>query len=279
MCGMQIMTDLYAVMGNPINHSKSPAIHTQFAQQAKMDIVYSAMLVPIDSFESAVHDFFKGNGKGLNITVPFKEKAFKLADTLTDRAKTAQAVNTLKLLEDGTILGDNTDGAGLVRDLTVNNDVELTGKRILVIGAGGAVRGVLQPILNESPSEIVICNRTFEKAQILADSFSSLGRIEAIEFSELSGEFDVIINGTSASLNGELPPVPASIISTNTSVYDMMYGKEPTAFLQWAGEQGAVKLIDGLGMLVEQAAVSFDLWRGVHPDSKAVLNDMKEALK
>ena len=273
------MTDLYAVMGNPINHSKSPAIHTQFAQQAKMDIVYSAMLVPIDSFESAVHDFFKGNGKGLNITVPFKEKAFKLADTLTDRAKTAQAVNTLKLLEDGTILGDNTDGAGLVRDLTVNNDVELTGKRILVIGAGGAVRGVLQPILNESPSEIVICNRTFEKAQILADSFSSLGRIEAIEFSELSGEFDVIINGTSASLNGELPPVPASIISTNTSVYDMMYGKEPTAFLQWAGEQGAVKLIDGLGMLVEQAAVSFDLWRGVHPDSKAVLNDMKEALK
>ena len=273
------MTDLYAVMGNPIHHSKSPAIHTQFAEQAKMDLVYSAMLVPLDGFDGAVKEFFKGHGKGLNITVPFKENAFNLADSLTPRAKTAQAVNTLKLLEDGSILGDNTDGAGLVRDLTVNNDVALSGKRVLVIGAGGAVRGVLQPLLNESPEEVIICNRTFAKAEVLASEFSQLGNIIAKEFSELSGEFDVIINGTSASLNGELPPVPDSVISSHTSVYDMMYGKDPTAFLLWAQNLGAGKIVDGLGMLVEQAAVSFDLWRGVHPDSMSVLSHLKSQLK
>ena len=160
------MTDLYAVMGNPINHSKSPSIHTQFSEQSKQDIVYSAMLVPLDGFESAVKDFFKGSGKGLNITVPFKEQAFQLADQLTPRAQTAEAVNTLKLMEDGTILGDNTDGAGLVSDLVSNNKVELKGKRILVVGAGGAVRGILQPFLEQQPAEIVIVNRTFEKHKL-----------------------------------------------------------------------------------------------------------------
>lgn len=273
------VTDLYAVMGNPIHHSKSPAIHTQFAEQAKMDLVYSAMLVPIDGFDSAVKDFFKGSGKGLNITVPFKEEAYKLADSLSARAKTAQAVNTLKLLEDGTILGDNTDGAGLVRDLTVNNQVELSGKRILVIGAGGAVRGVLQPILNEKPEAVIVANRTYSKAEVLASEFSKLGNISACEFEALAGEFDVIINGTSASLNGELPPIPESCVGSATSVYDMMYSKELTAFLIWAQTLGAFKLIDGLGMLVEQAAVSFDLWRGVHPDSVSVLDNLKSQLK
>lgn len=273
------MTDLYAVMGNPIHHSKSPAIHTQFAEQAKMDLVYSAILVPIDNFDSAVKEFFKGNGKGLNITVPFKEEAFKLADTLTPRAKTAQAVNTLKLLEDGSILGDNTDGAGLVRDLTVNNHVEIENKRVLVIGAGGAVRGVLQPLLKERPQAVVICNRTFAKADTLASEFSELGNISPCEFDALSGEFDVVINGTSASLNGQLPPVPESCIGSSTSVYDMMYSKEPTPFLAWAKTLGAHQLIDGLGMLVEQAAVSFDLWRGVHPDSVSVLETLKSQLK
>jgi shikimate dehydrogenase len=273
------MTDLYAVMGNPINHSKSPVIHSQFAQQAGIKLIYSAMLVPKDNFNSAVIDFFKGNGKGLNITVPFKEKAYNFADTLTDRAKTAQAVNTLKLQEDGSILGDNTDGAGLVRDLIVNNQVELSGKRILVIGSGGAVRGVLQPILAETPAEVVICNRTHSKAQDLAAQFKCMGNIYASEFDAIKGSFDVIINGTSASLNGELPPVPESVIAAHTSVYDMMYAKQPTTFLVWANKLGAEKIIDGLGMLVEQAAVSFHLWRGVYPESKSVLEGLKLQLK
>jgi shikimate dehydrogenase len=272
------MSDLYAVMGNPINHSKSPAIHTQFAEQAKQDLIYSAMLVPLDSFDSAVKDFFKGNGKGLNITVPFKEQAFQLADQLTPRAQTAQAVNTLKLMEDGSILGDNTDGAGLVSDLTVNNQVSLEGKRVLVVGAGGAVRGILQPFLEQSPTEIIIVNRTFEKAQALADSFQSMGNIQALTFDELSTPFDVIVNGTSASLSGDLPPLGSGVIDGDTVVYDMMYGKEPTPFMVWASDLGAKQAIDGLGMLVEQAAVSFELWREVKPNSKSVLKTLREQL-
>lgn len=272
------MSDLYAVMGNPINHSKSPVIHTQFAEQAKQDLIYSAMLVPLDGFDSAVNDFFKGNGKGLNITVPFKEQAFQLADQLTPRAQTAQAVNTLKLMDDGSILGDNTDGAGLVSDLTVNNQVALEGKRVLVVGAGGAVRGILQPFLEQNPAEIIIVNRTFEKAQALADSFQSMGNIQALTFEELSSPFDVIVNGTSASLSGDLPPLGSAVIDADTVVYDMMYGKEPTPFMTWALGLGAKQAIDGLGMLVEQAAVSFELWRAVKPNSTAVLQGMREQL-
>lgn len=273
------MTDLYAVMGNPINHSKSPQIHSQFAEQAQQDLVYSAMLVPIDGFESAVRDFFKGHGKGLNITVPFKEQAYKLADELSPRALKAMAVNTLMLLPDGKILGDNTDGAGLVNDLTRNLQLELTGKRILVIGAGGAVRGILQPFLEQSPQSITICNRTFEKAQSLADSFQDLGNVQACRFEDLHQPFDLIINGTSASLAGELPPIPKEVINQQTHVYDMMYGKEPTVFLQWAHELGAVKCTDGLGMLVGQAAVSFELWRGIRPDTVSVQEDMRRLLE
>ena len=273
------MTDLYAVMGNPINHSKSPSIHAQFAEQAKQDLVYSAMLVPKEGFEPAVKDFFKGSGKGLNITVPFKEQAFQLATVLTPRAQTAQAVNTLVLQEDGSILGDNTDGAGLVRDLVMNQHVEITGKRILVIGAGGAVRGILQPFLEQDPEHIVIVNRTFEKAQLLADNFKDFGSIEAKEFEALTESFDVIINGTSASLSGELPPLPDLVVGNETAVYDMMYAKELTPFLVWAQNLGAKKIIDGLGMLVEQAAVSFEIWRGVKPDSVTVLTDLREQLQ
>lgn len=273
------MTDLYAVMGNPINHSKSPSIHAQFAEQAKQDLVYSAMLVPIEGFDAAVKDFFKGSGKGLNITVPFKEQAFAVASTLTPRAQTAKAVNTLMLQEDGSILGDNTDGAGLVRDLVTNQQVELTGKRVLVIGAGGAVRGILQPFLEQNPEQIVIVNRTFEKAQSLADSFRALGNIQAQTFDDLAAPFDVIINGTSASLSGEVPPLPDSVVGENTVVYDMMYSRELTPFLTWAQNLGVAKIIDGLGMLVEQAAVSFELWRGKKPDSAAVLSDLREQLQ
>lgn len=273
------MTDLYAVMGNPINHSKSPSIHAQFAEQAKQDLVYSAMLVPIEGFDAAVKDFFKGSGKGLNITVPFKEQAFVLANALTPRAQTAQAVNTLMLQEDGSILGDNTDGAGLVRDLVMNQQVEITGKRVLVIGAGGAVRGILQPFLEQDPELIVIVNRTVEKAQALADSFKDFGNIQAQRFEDLSEPFDVIINGTSASLSGDVPPLPDTVVAVNTAVYDMMYSRELTPFLVWAQKLGARKVIDGLGMLVEQAAVSFELWRGKKPDSIAVLSDLREQLQ
>lgn len=272
------MTDLYAVMGNPINHSKSPQIHSQFAQQCKQDLVYSAMLVPIDGFDSAVKEFFKGSGKGLNITVPFKEQAFQIADELTERAATAQAVNTLKLMEDGRILGDNTDGAGLVHDITANNQISLTGKRILVVGAGGAVRGILQPFLAENPESITIVNRTFEKAQALAESFSGMGNINAQTFEALDGAFDVIINGTSASLSGDLPPLPPLVIAGNSVVCDMMYAKQPTVFMDWAKSHGAGTVIDGLGMLVGQAAVSFDLWRGYKPEIASVLTSMRAQL-
>ncbi len=273
------MTDLYAVMGNPINHSKSPQIHSEFAEQTSQDIVYSAMLVPVDGFESAVKNFFKKSGKGLNITVPFKEQAFKVADKLTIRAQTAQAVNTLILQEDGSILGDNTDGAGLVGDLIANHQVALKGQRILVIGAGGAVRGILQPFLSQQPDAITLVNRTFEKAQILAKGFSEFGNISACEFTQLDEPFDVIINGTSASLSGELPPIPSCVIGKNTVVYDMMYGKELTPFLKWAQQNGAVKVLDGLGMLVGQAAVSFELWRKQQPNSQAVLLNMRKQLQ
>ena len=273
------MTDLYAVMGNPIHHSKSPQIHTQFAEQSKQDLVYSAMLVPIDGFKSAVSNFFKGKGRGLNITVPFKEEAFKFADQLTERAQTAQAVNTLMLQEDGSILGDNTDGAGLVGDLILNNKVDLKGKRILVIGAGGAVRGILHPFLKQGPTSITIANRTFEKAQVLAENFNEFGSIEAAEFDQLNAPFDVIINGTSASLNGDIPPISTDVIGPDTVVYDMMYAKQPTNFLVWAQSNGAKKAIDGLGMLVGQAAVSFELWRGQRPDSGIVLDTMRKQLQ
>ncbi|WP_396588051.1 shikimate dehydrogenase [Bermanella sp. R86510] len=275
------MTDLYAVMGNPINHSKSPQIQSEFAEQTQQKLVYSAMLVPIDGFSAAVKDFFKanGSGQGLNITVPFKEQAFALADQLTARAQTAQAVNTLMRLEDGQILGDNTDGAGLVKDLTQNHNTPLSGRRVLVIGAGGAVRGILQPCLEQNPSELIVVNRTASKAQRLAEQFADLGNIKASRFEDLAGEFDVIINGTSASLSGDLPPVPASGIGANTVVYDMMYGQEPTAFLVWASENGAKAVIDGLGMLVEQAAVSFALWRGVEPDSEQVLTQLRKQIQ
>lgn len=276
--GASSTMDLYAVMGNPINHSKSPVIHTQFAELTKQDLIYSAMLVPKDGFDSAVSDFFKGSGRGLNITVPFKEEAFAYVDAMSERAQIAKAVNTLILQEDGSVLGENTDGAGLVRDLTVNLNVHLIGRRVLILGAGGAVRGVLKPILDEQPQSITIANRTFEKAEALASEFSQYGDVAAQKFEDVAGEFDVIINGTSASLQGDLPPISNDVIGTKTQVYDMMYGKEPTPFMAWATEQGAAQAFDGLGMLVEQAAESFFLWRGVRPDSRSVLKNLRASL-
>ena len=270
------MTDLYAVMGNPIGHSKSPQIHTAFAKITDQNMLYSAILVPLDGFDTAVDDFFRRGGKGLNITVPFKEDAWRYADKFTARAQRAEAVNTLQKLEDGTVLADNTDGVGMVRDIMVNQGVTIEGKRVLVLGAGGAVRGILQPVLEQKPASVTLANRTVSKAEALANDFADLGDITVSGFAEVAGQFDLIINGTSASLAGELPPVPATCITPDTVSYDMMYGAETTVFNQWALDHGAAKAIDGLGMLVEQAAEAFLLWRDVRPATEGVMSAIRE---
>jgi shikimate dehydrogenase len=271
------MSDLYAVMGNPINHSKSPQIHSAFAEQTEQDLIYSAILVPLEKFKDEADHFF-GNGRGLNITVPFKEDAWQYADIYSSRALRAGAVNTLIKKEDGSIHADNTDGIGMVRDITVNNSCDIAGKRVLVLGAGGAVRGILEPVLEEKPLEVVVANRTVSKAQDLAKDFSDIGKISGCGFDQIEGQFDLIINGTSASLSGDLPPIPESVIHLGTTCYDMMYGAEPTVFNQWAASLNAAATLDGLGMLVEQAAESFNLWRGVRPDSAPVIKSIRENL-
>ncbi|MGY4532247.1 shikimate dehydrogenase [Pseudomonas sp. TE3786] len=270
--------DRYGVFGNPIGHSKSPLIHRLFAEQTGQQLSYEALLAPLDGFTAFARDFF-ANGCGGNVTVPFKEQAYQLADSLTPRAQRAGAVNTLSKQNDGGLLGDNTDGAGLVRDLTVNAGVDLKGQRILVLGAGGAVRGVLAPLLAEQPHSVVIANRTVEKAEALARLFADLGPVAACGFDWLEAPVDLIINGTSASLAGELPPISPSLIKAgHTLCYDMMYGKGLTAFNQWASDQGAARTVDGLGMLVEQAAEAFFLWRGVRPGSASVLAELRRQL-
>ncbi|WP_374322638.1 shikimate dehydrogenase [Aquipseudomonas alcaligenes] len=271
------MTDRYGVFGNPIGHSKSPLIHRLFAAQTGQDLTYEALLAPLDDFAGYARAFFV-EGRGGNVTVPFKEEAYRLADELSERARRAGAVNTLKKLDDR-LLGDNTDGAGLVRDLTANAGLDLADKRILLLGAGGAVRGVLAPLLAERPQSLTIANRTVAKAEQLAHEFADLGPVAAAGFDWLSEPVDLIINGTSASLAGELPPIDASLIQAGHTVcYDMMYGKQATAFNRWAAEHGAVRCIDGLGMLVEQAAEAFCVWRGVRPDSAPVLAELRRQL-
>ncbi|KRW60981.1 shikimate dehydrogenase [Pseudomonas sp. TTU2014-080ASC] len=270
--------DRYAVFGNPIGHSKSPLIHRQFADQTGEDLSYEALLAPLEDFPGFAREFFR-TGLGANVTVPFKEQAFTLACNLTARAQRAGAVNTLKKLSDGSLLGDNTDGAGLVRDLRVNNAVTLKGQRILLLGAGGAVRGVLQPLLAEQPESLVIANRTVEKAEQLAREFADLGPVVASGFDWIDAPVDLIINGTSASLAGELPPIAPSLIKPGHTVcYDMMYGKDMTAFNRWATEHGAARTLDGLGMLVEQAAEAFFVWRDVRPTSQIVLAELRRLL-
>ena len=277
------MTDRYAVFGSPISHSKSPFIHGQFAASTQESLIYEAILAPIDTFEASLMAFFNAGGKGANVTLPFKEKAFALCNSISPEAKLAGAVNTLTLLPDGTIRGDNTDGLGLVADLIANLG-SLHDKKVLLIGAGGAARGCILPLLNEGIAQLTISNRTYSKAQGLVDIFTVVNdsayasKVSAIKMSELTGEFDIIINSTSASLAGELPPVPARIITTKTVCYDMMYGASVTAFNQWSLFQGAAKVIDGLGMLVGQAAKSFTLWRGVEPDTQVVLNLLRDKL-
>ncbi|ANF25060.1 shikimate dehydrogenase [Stutzerimonas stutzeri] len=269
--------DRYGVFGNPIGHSKSPQIHRLFAEQTGQTLSYEPLLAPLDDFPGYAGAFFE-QGLGANVTVPFKEQAFRLADQLSERAQRAGAVNTLKKLEDGRLLGDNTDGIGLVRDLLDNAGVTLQGKRILLLGAGGAVRGVLEPLLAQRPVALVISNRTLAKAEQLAGEFAELGPVSASAFEHLRGPFDVIINGTSASLGGELPPLGDDLIEPGVTLcYDMMYGAKPTPFCQWAAERDAATR-DGLGMLVEQAAAAFELWRGVRPDSGPVLTQLRSQL-
>lgn len=272
------MTDQYAVFGNPINHSKSPAIHRQFAEQTGQDLHYARQLVPEGEFAQAAGAFFEQGGKGLNITVPFKLDAFAFAQTLTPRAQRAGAVNTLAIQADGRLLGDNTDGIGMVHDMH-NLGWEIQGKRVLILGAGGAVRGVLQPLLAEQPSLVVIANRTFVKAEELASLFLDLGEVKAKTYEQLEGDqFDLVINGTSASLSGDLPPLPPHILAPNACCYDMMYGAEPTVFMRWAEQEGAARIADGLGMLVGQAAEAFYLWRHIRPEVIPVITSLRRQL-
>ena len=262
----------YAVMGNPIAHSKSPVIHKQFAHQFGHDIEYTALWVDLDGFAEAAERFRAEGGRGLNVTVPFKLEAFRLADNLSDRARLAEAVNTIRFEADGKIFGDNTDGTGLVHDITKNLGVHLRDKKILVLGAGGAVRGVLGPLLKQHPAVLVIANRTVSRAQELSRAFGRYGKVEACGYDELVGKrFDVVINGTSASLKGEVPPLPVNLFTNNAVAYDMMYGDKATAFLEWAILHGAATAADGLGMLVEQAAESYLLWHGVRPETRHVI--------
>jgi shikimate dehydrogenase len=266
------MPDRYAVFGHPIGHSKSPRIHTLFAAQTGQDLVYTAQDVPAESFETKVREFLAAGGKGLNCTVPLKELAFRFAGQLSERAERAKAVNTLALLPDGGILGDNTDGVGLVRDLTVNLGLPLAGRRILLLGAGGASRGVLAPLLENAPDRLVIANRTAEKAAQLAAEFADLGPVAGGGFGDLAGQsFDLILNATAASLSGDLPDLPEGILAAGGSCYDLAYGKEPTPFVRWGQAAGAALSVDGVGMLVEQAAEAFHLWRGVRPETGPVI--------
>lgn len=274
--------DRYAVIGNPIAHSKSPIIHQAFAEQTGETLTYTAERVEIGQVKAFVEQFISQGGKGLNVTVPFKQDAYELADQLSERAQRAGAVNTLALTEES-IYGDTTDGIGLLNDLVQNHQQTLKDKRILVVGAGGAVRGVLEPLLLESPASLVVANRTVSKAEQLATDFSSFGNISGCGFDapfEVLGEqpFDLVINGTSASLSGELPPLPDNILAVNACAYDMMYGAEPTPFMDWASKQGATKIYDGLGMLVEQAAESFYIWRKKRPETRGVIESLRKSL-
>lgn len=268
--------DQYVVMGNPIQHSKSPIIQMAFAEQTQQAMEYTSLLVPLNKFNQSCDQFFQC-GQGCNITVPFKEQAYEYADVLTDRANYAGAVNTLKKQTDGSILGDNTDGVGLVTDIVINHQGQLRNNRILILGAGGAVRGVLGPILAEQPTLVVVANRTESKAVSLAEKFKAVGNIEAREFQHLVGhKFDFIINGSAASLAGEVPPIPDSIVTADTWCYDMMYSQELTPFNRWASDLGAAKWIDGLGMLIEQAAEAFYVWRHIRPETAPVIQRFRQ---
>ncbi len=264
--------DQYGVVGHPVSHSLSPFIHGMFARETGQAITYRLFDVRPADLEVHVRDFFAQGGCGLNLTLPHKIAARELANELTARAAHAAAVNTLARTDNGSILGDNTDGAGLVHDLCDNLGVELAGRRVLIMGAGGATRGVLAPLLGLEPAMVVIANRTPERAAALATAFSDLGVTLGVGFQDVGEEpFDLVINATSASLSGDIPPLPPGAVDSSTVCYDLAYGKSATAFVAWARQHGCARALQGWGMLVEQAAESFELWRGVRPPTDTVL--------
>jgi len=271
-----LVIDRYGVMGYPVSHSRSPVIHRLFALQTSQDIQYELLQVTPEKLEQAVRQFQRTNGKGLNITVPHKRAVFRLCDQLSERASTAGVVNTL-VFQEGEVFGDNTDGIGLLRDLAVNLGITIDGANILILGAGGATSGITGPILEMRPRQLVIANRTIDKAQALVERFEKQGPISACAFNmvPVTEPYDLIINATSASLHGETPPYPGAAISANTFCYDLSYGLTPTPFSLWARELGASNSVMGWGMLVEQAAESFHLWRDIRPDTAPVLKQMK----
>jgi shikimate dehydrogenase len=273
------MTERYAVIGNPVAHSQSPFIHDEFARaDNQRPLVYERLLAAPDAFVEVVTDFVEHDGRGLNVTLPFKGDAFRYANEVTERARAAEAVNTLTF-RDGKVYGDNTDGVGLVRDIVDNLDFPIEGKHVLILGAGGAVRGVLEPLLLEKPASLTIANRTRIKAEVLANNFAPWGSCSVADYAELEGRsFDIVINGTSTSLHNELPPIPHGIFSTRTLAYDMVYRSGLTLFLQRAQSENAGMLADGLGMLVEQAAESYYIWYGVKPDTRKVTNMLRELM-
>ena len=273
---MKSVLDRYGVVGHPVSHSLSPFIHAMFARETGQAMSYRPFDVTAEDFETRVRGFFAEGGAGLNVTLPHKIAAVELADELTERAAHAAAVNTLAV-QDGRLLGDNTDGAGLVRDLCDNLGVVITNRRVLIIGAGGATRGILAPILGLEPVVVVIANRTSERAQALAAAFADLGATQGTGFEYLEPRpFDIIINATSASLSGDIPPIPEAAITADSVCYDLAYGRSASAFVQWATRVGCGRAVQGVGMLVEQAAESFRLWRGVRPATAQVLAALKE---
>ncbi|OJB45401.1 shikimate dehydrogenase [Burkholderia ubonensis] len=270
------MTDQYAVIGNPIGHTKSPLIHSLFAQETRQNISYTAIEGPIEptgAFAAAVRAFFEDGGKGINVTAPFKLDAFAMSDERSERAMLAGAANALKF-DGGRILADNFDGIGLVRDIEANLHLPMAGKRVLVLGAGGAARGALLPFLEAAPAELVIANRDVDKARALAAQVAGRGSLVAVSYADLArmGRFDLVVNATSASLTGDLPPVPPSVFSPAGTAYELAYGKRLTPFLRLAKNAGVHGIADGVGMLVEQAAEAFAWWRGVRPETSSVID-------
>jgi shikimate dehydrogenase len=276
---MSPAVDQYGVFGHPVGHSLSPFIHGVFARDTAQQMTYRAYDVAPEEFTERVQGFFADGGRGLNITLPHKIVAVEVAQELTARAAHAAAVNTLALQGDNVLLGDNTDGGGLVRDLCDNLGLIITQRRVLILGAGGATRGVLASLLGLEPAIVVIANRTPERAEALAAAFADLGVTQGVGF-EYVGEtpFDLIINATSASLSGDIPPIPAEAIGPQTVCYDLAYGRSAMAFVRWAQQSGCVRAVQGLGMLVEQAAESFRLWRGIRPQTAEVLAALKERI-
>jgi shikimate dehydrogenase len=273
--------DKYAVVGNPIKHSLSPQIHTRFASETGQSLEYLALELDSEHFEEQIRQLIVNGYKGVNVTVPFKEKAWAMADRLSPRAKDAGAVNTLIFQQDGQIAGDNTDGIGITRDMITNHKILIRHRRVLVLGAGGAVRGVLGPLLAQKPQQLTIANRTLDKAETLveqfSDSYQDSTELNACSYQDLGRDkYDLIINGTSAGLNNEIPPLPDDILGINSICYDMMYNsRQPTAFVKWAQDRGALRAFDGLGMLVEQAAEAFFIWRGVRPETAQLIIDLR----